>query len=290
MSKLVPRACDSSILPVLVIPMITRPMPRFDSPPVLETALSAAFSPLEGWGVPHFGILWSRIRDQFPEFKVHPPLEAEVEKFGSAPVAEPAMQFQLLDGLPEPRCWFLHQDKSQLIQVQRDRFVYNWRRSEEDAKYPGYDEFIKPHLNLYWTAFVDVLRQERIPAPEVHQCEVTYVNFIPENEGWKQISDWWKVFPFLAEPVGLEFLPPAESQRFNINYVIPESKGRLRISAVYGVVNGQKGITLNVTARGKPNSTTQEEMFEWLDLGREWVVRGFADFTSKEMHKIWKRK
>jgi len=29
---------------------------------------------------------------------------------------------------------------------------------------------------------------------------------------------------------------------------------------------------------------------EWFDLGHEWIVKGFTDFTTEHMHEIWGRK
>jgi hypothetical protein len=42
---------------------------------------------------------------------------------------------------------------------------------------------------------------------------------------------------------------------------------------------------LNLTARGLLGKST-----EFLDLGREWIVRSFAEMTTTEMHEVWKRK
>jgi hypothetical protein len=47
---------------------------------------------------------------------------------------------------------------------------------------------------------------------------------------------------------------------------------------------------MTLTARGVPHSSDQEELLRCLDVGREWVVRGFADFTTDEMHNLWKRR
>jgi hypothetical protein len=41
---------------------------------------------------------------------------------------------------PLPRSWFRSADGHGLIQLQRDRFVYNWKReTPEDGPYPSYD-------------------------------------------------------------------------------------------------------------------------------------------------------
>ena len=44
-----------------------------------------------------------------------------------------------------PRIWFIHKNDSEILQVQRDRFTFNWRKTEPDQGYPGFssicDEF-----------------------------------------------------------------------------------------------------------------------------------------------------
>jgi hypothetical protein len=46
-------------------------------------------------------------------------------------------------------------------------------------------------------------------------------------------------------------------------------------------------LQLNLTARGKPESSTLQHLLDWLDLGHEWIVNGFTDFTTKAMHDHW---
>jgi hypothetical protein len=46
-------------------------------------------------------------------------------------------------------------------------------------------------------------------------------------------------------------------------------------------------LQVNLTASGRARSTEVHEILQCFDLGREWVVRGFTDFTSAEMHELW---
>ena len=44
---------------------------------------------------------------------------------------------------------------------------------------------------------------------------------------------------------------------------------------------------VNLTARVMPNGDTVDRAMKALDLGHEWVVLGFEDLTTAEMHKHW---
>jgi hypothetical protein len=47
---------------------------------------------------------------------------------------------------------------------------------------------------------------------------------------------------------------------------------------------------MNLTARGKPLSGDIDGAFAFFDLGRRWIVKGFADLTTQIMQeKVWER-
>jgi hypothetical protein len=49
-------------------------------------------------------------------------------------------------------------------------------------------------------------------------------------------------------------------------------------------------VQLRLTARGLPDGQDLDGVLAWMDLGREWIVRGFADITSPSAHALWERK
>ena len=55
--------------------------PDYDRPPVVETYLGVQFSPLVKFSIPHFGLYWAKIRDNYPDFQVQPLLPTVMEQF-----------------------------------------------------------------------------------------------------------------------------------------------------------------------------------------------------------------
>ena len=53
--------------------------PRFDRPPVVETAFSIEFTPLERWLVPHFGLYWENDPDTLSQLNVHGAIPSQIE-------------------------------------------------------------------------------------------------------------------------------------------------------------------------------------------------------------------
>src|SRR4051794_2099538 len=100
------------------------PLPEFDEPPVIETVLSVAFAPLEKWATPHFGLFWHEIRDRFVHFSVHPPISSGIED--PETIFNKSENIIRIGGEPKIRCWFIDDRDATLVQLQNDRFTFNW--------------------------------------------------------------------------------------------------------------------------------------------------------------------
>jgi hypothetical protein len=99
-------------------------------------------------------------------------------------------------------------------------------------------------------------------------------------ENWKQPDDG--------------FLPGVEDATLSWRYVIREGKafvGRLHVSfqPAYHSKGGKdvEIFVLTLTARGKPLGKGIDGAVAFLDLGHEWIVRGFKELTTPAMHQIW---
>ena len=257
--------------------------PSFRNPPVIETVLGVQFSPIPDWSIPHFGVFWDRVREEFPNTQIlHPlpPLTAEM--------ISGAVKIQVVEA-PEVRCWYKGIDESELIQIQQDRFIVNWRQAAGALAYPRY-----PHMRslfqTQWARFKQFLSDESLTNPIVIQCEITYVNHIPKGEGWETAQDWERVFTVCGEVGGGDkFLPPPEGRQFTFNYPMPNARGTLDVTAVRAVrkIDGKDVIQFRLSARGRPTQHGDDGIMEWFDLGRDWVVRGFTELTTPSMHEMW---
>jgi uncharacterized protein (TIGR04255 family) len=275
-----------------------RSLPDYDNPPVVETAIGVEFGSLEKWEIPHFGLFWQRIQAEYPHFEVNPAVVTQAEKpqlefsQGQVPRLEVSVGTVPLSAYkPLVRCWFLNEAKTELIQVQNDRLIHNWRKVLGSEPYPHYEN-IRPAFKHDWEQFCEFLKIYSLGMPEVRQCEVTYVNHIDRGEGWESFADLPSMFPSWTGATSEGVLPAPESVLFNLSYLMPEKNGRLRITLVHAFrpSDARETLQLTVAARGKPASSAISDVFEWLDFGRYWVVWGFTDFTSARMHGLWRRK
>ena len=270
-------------------------LPEYSAPPVVEVALSVMY---EGVSITsaQIGAFWQqKLRTEFPRTEDQPPLELPIEVEQERHPIQQKPTFEWLS-TPKVRTWFLDASGTQLIQLQGNRITHNWRRAETDEPYPRYlalRERFKSELALYW----NFVNGEDLGSPKPLQCEITYVNHILPGEVWKSHKDLANVFRFWAPPHSDEFLPRPDDGRFLVRYVIPDQKGgfagRLHISvqpAFRGKGPDEQPILLvTLTARGKPLGDGIEGVFAFLDRGHEWIVRGFTEVTTENMHRGWRR-
>jgi hypothetical protein len=121
------------------------------------------------------------------------------------------------------------------------------------------------------------------------------VNHIEPVGVWIDHGDAPKVFTGLAAPQGA-FLPSPEQHVADMTYVMTSAEngrglGRLHASISPGFLRpaGSPIFVLNLTARGAPIGSGLAAVRAFADLAHEWIVRGFADLTTQEMHQAWGR-
>ncbi len=285
-------AADKFVIqPEWVHKVTVRPLdlPDFTNPPVAETALSAQFERLSSMQTAHLGLYWSEIRERFPRTEEHGELPSLIELPADQPQPPVGIQFQALEAPPTPRLWFVDEAGTALIQVQRDRFIKNWRKTGEGDEYPRYER-VREGFDRDFAGFAEFASRNELGAIRVNQCEVTYVNHIVAGAGWETHADVDKVFRFWQQPVSA-FPGKAQDLIFRARFPIMGDNGvlvgRLHVSLqpAHRIPDGVPMFVFELTARGQIGETT-----DFFDLGREWIVRSFAELTTPSMHQVWGRR
>jgi len=267
-------------------------LPEFSSPPVIETTLSVQFEPIHDLQVPQIGLLWEKFRSDYPHTEQHPPIEPSFEYFGTRP-PKARSKLEVFHSFPVPRCWFLNQNRSELIQVQSDRIVHNWRKVGDEEEYPRYEKSIRPQFQKEIETFREFLEKEKLGEFRPNQCEVSYINHIAIENAHSNLG---AVVSAWNPQYSDEFLKSSsmESARFNAQWVYGDdgdnAVGRLYISAdpVFLSKTGQPIIKLTLTTRGAPEGLGIDGVLTAFDRGREMIVRGFNSITTKNMHTVWR--
>lgn len=269
-------------------------LPDFGEPPVTEVVLSVQFERLPGFRMAHIGLLWEQFRHDFPKLEEHPLLEPVVESFESEmPAPIKGFRIRAFETPPLARAWFLNDAGTQLIQVQPDRFIHNWRKVHDQEVYPRY-EAIRDAFTEELERFSKFVELEGLGSLQFNQCEVTYVNHINSGSIWTKHAELPKIVRFWNDLEDL-FLPEPDDVSFNVRHIIRGldgiPAGRLYISLQPGWRIDDKTplYVLELTARGAPRAPGITGVTTFLDIGREWIVRGFAAITTPKMHSTWRR-
>jgi uncharacterized protein (TIGR04255 family) len=276
--------------------MTSRTLPDFENPPLVEVALSVQFEPLEKFGSPQIGLLWTEFRGSFPNTEEHPPLEPVIEQFGVTPgLGVAQVRLRMLESPPTPRVWFVNPTGTELIQVQKDRFCHNWRKVGDGDTYPRYEP-IRETFHSELKTFKAFLAREELGQLMFNQCEVSYVNHIVAGTGWQnhgELANVLNVFRTINDDANVR---EPEDVRMEIRYVLKDDRderiGRLHVSVqpVFRRSDEHPMLLLALTARSRPGGNEMEDAIRCLDAGRDRIVRSFASITTPQMHKVWRRK
>ena len=255
---------------------------KFTTPPVVEVACGIAFSLPSALSSAHVGLYWSTVTDKFQLAQDAPPLPLTVEQ----PQHEgPAtVEVEVTNMPPLRRSWLINREGTNLLQVQEDRFLFNWKRTEAQPDYPSYQNVIAA-FRTYWAGFRQFLLANSLGEPTVRQLEMTYFNVITGAS-----TDF--LIDHRRSKDADRFLPEPEAVNWRTQYVLPELVGRLHVAALStrNVATGEKAIRLELTARGMPRDARSGPACDgWFDLAHEWITQGFADVTSPAMHADWGR-
>lgn len=268
--------------------MTIRPsdLPDFSNPPVVETVLSVQFDRLSAARTAHFGLYWNEIRERFSKTEERAELPPAIERFPDLSMPGVGIQFEALEAPPTPRFWFTNEGGTELIQLQRDRFIKNWRKAGEGDEYPRYER-VKDGFERDFSAYRDFVSRHQLGVVRINQCEVTYVNHIVAGQGWNSHADIRNVFTAWKQPTAV-YPGPAQDLTFRARFPISDQSGtfvgRLHatMQSVVRLTDGVPMFVLDLTARGQIGESTA-----FFDLGREWIVRSFKELTTPEMHKVW---
>jgi uncharacterized protein (TIGR04255 family) len=272
--------------------MVDRPanLPDYEHPPIVEMVLGVQFAELPGFKTVHAGLLWEeKFRAAYPRFSEQGPLEPNFEVFGSQ--RRPKFEIKQVPGLA-PRLWFMNERDDELVQIQANRFIRNWRG--EGVNYPRYEKLRESFFSDL-QEFGSFLKHWDIGTIQPNQCEVTYVNRL-HLEGYDLT-----VNPGIAlklfHPEALrpgeegERLPDPENCHLSARYVLKGANGepRGRLYMTIQPWQTEPDLRLDLIVRGAPASPDLKAVADFLDEGRAIIVNGFTAITTDRMHQEWGR-
>jgi len=264
-------------------------LPDFERPPVTEVALSIQFAHLQRVTNIHGGLLWQEFQAAYPRCEEHATLAPRFEIFG--PKAAPGHQIEFVTGAPAVRYWYVAEDGCSLLQFQPDRLIHNWRQQRPSDQYPRYEN-IRDGFKKEVATFQRFLETRDLGLVKPNQCEAIYINHIALPDGTDPRNSPQRIFVFWGDQPTWQGLPDMEDAAAQLRFLLTDEGkqvGRLyaQVAPVLRRSDMKPFLQLTLTARGRPHSETVEAAFNFLDFGRQAIVRGFKALTKPEMHEYW---
>ena len=269
-------------------------LPSFKRPPISEVALALQFENLDAFDPRYIGSIAERFKERFPGFLVQPPLDPIIERVDQMRRSG-KLSLQMADASVVPRLWFIDASDVELVQLQRDRLMHNWRRRSDSDEYPRYTRlraaFVEDWRTLErWTA------DEQLGTLKPTQAEVAYINHIEAGEPGGPYADPSEVFSFIAPALVTHGLASFEAITHSTSLIARAKEtdslvGRLYVELSSGVNSRTNKLVyqLTLTLRGAPPSRDLDGALVFFDFARERIVKLFAELTTGRMHEIWGR-
>lgn len=269
--------------------MTRPPLPDYKTPPIDEVIVGVHFRPIALFSEAHIGLLWQRLRVDFPTVESQPRLEVADEHFDQ-PLA-PSAPVVRIGPLPTSnRTWFISVDDAYVVQIQNDLLLLNWRKRSAN-EYPHFEKIVDVFLDIL-NSLASLLAEELLTPLSIRMSEVSYVNWIPNDAGL--------TFMRLTDGARLSSIMPGqpEIQAWISQYRISDPSGtgvaRLHIDSqpVGRQVEGDivTGSQLSLTVRSALHSSaTADEVRRSLLSSRTIIAGAFAELTTAEAQASWGR-
>jgi uncharacterized protein (TIGR04255 family) len=189
---------------------------------------------------------------------------------------------------PMPRYFFEAADGVTLIQVQKNGFLFNWRKREAD--YPHFAA-VKEAFDRNYMVFTNFIEEVvGISKLGIQVADLTYINLVDGKSGyWQGPRDTPTLFPGFAVPVDLNV--PVEFNQTNKFTVAPD------LSLTVAIRNGKSPkdrvspiLLFELRALGVLGSVGKSQADEWFKRAHEIIGNCFLEMTSPDIQKrFWER-
>ncbi len=256
-------------------------LPKFENPPVVETAMALEFPIQESLDIFKLSRLQAEWEDRYPDVQEVP---------GAPPTpqwSDGAMEIQFGIGGGPRRLWATQPDTGLLVQTQNDRLILNWRKAFSRAGYPGYSALRSEYARL-WSELEGFLDRSSASPVRPHLAEFTYVNVVPMAETEK-VAD--VVTLLSSEPTEM----PGEDRfaRFQFIREVAASSdhpfpAQVHISGEPQPTDGGRSLVFTVTARVVLEAGSSAPI-EGIDAAHALASHTFDRIIPGSKHVAWGR-
>ena len=185
------------------------------------------------------------------------------------------------------KVWFYSKDETKLLQLGRDRMVYNWKAGEtHPVIYPKYGN-IQPEFLKYWNVLSNYISGYKERKLNIKMCELYYSNVlhIGETQFLKNDRDLYKALTFISPyPENYPTVMP------HINLQIPVDRDILflRIEKIRDKKKNSEAFLLVLSIKNNKNLEDIDKY--WYDKANQNIRQFFEKITTDKIRNFWKGK
>lgn len=246
------------------------------------------------------GLLWERFKSKFSHVEQQPRLPHVIERKGNSAPPGLHTNISIMSSADLiPRVWMRSNDGTELVQVQTDRFLRNWRRYHNvTIPYPSYETFNRPGFEDDFSNFREFTKDQGLGELAIDQCEMTYINHIRPCGVWTEFAQLDKVFKGWGSSYPALGGSRANTIGCRVRHEVADDEGRyvghLFVESDSGYLPGSNDdvtpvIQFQLIVRGRPLGEGIIGVMPFMDFAHRVIVKSFADVTTPEMHKVWER-
>lgn len=263
-------------------------LPNFGAPPLVETSLGIQFDGLANYTSLAAADFRTLLGSEFPVVEEHPPLDPTFETFGPGDSKLSNLRLELIQAPITPRFFFVSADRTELVQLQRDRLFFNWRQTERRETYPRY-AYVRDRLKAQLLRLQEWARETKLGIVNPTQCEALYLNRMPLQDASGEQCGLSHIFPWFSGLAGTTEDGVFTYRRRLLNDA-NEPVARLFFNMRYGTdEEGRREAQLFLIVRGRPDDSSTDGCLNFIDAARAVIVHTFTEITSTEAHKMWDR-
>jgi uncharacterized protein (TIGR04255 family) len=224
--------------------------------------------------------LW---RDQYPRLEEQPPLAPAIEAS-----INPGIGLQLGFGPSTPlRQWFLSEDGGELIQLQNDRLIVNWRQINGSGAYPRYPR-MRELFERRLGDLADFIEREHIGTLDIVQAEANYINAVevePNEQGEAQ-----RLLRAWSGPSDHHLGQPEQARIALVFPILDVGRPPVRMYVSIDPAErpvGRPVLFMTLTVRGAPADNSPNDALIFLDGAHDHLDQSFLELTPETMHSEW---
>lgn len=240
---------------------------EFSNAPVIEVILGSQFEGVTFESKSIFDF-YNSVKENFPDIQENPPLAALIENIDSP------SETRIISGFTS-RKFFINNSQNKLIQIQPDRFLFNWRKTNNEEEYPHFDSVFSEFIGIF-----NQLEDKISIKSKLNQLEMTYVDHI--------LLEDFNMSNFNPNKILNIFNLSKNIKNINSSFHFPikEIKGNMicNIKSAFRNIDKKRLIIIESTCRGINDNQTIDQ---WFDIAHKNLIELFKEITTKEAKLKW---